>query len=239
MTLPPVRSLTRRAITILRTEGSRSLLRHVKSYGGFLVARVVACSRSYLYVHRLTQRDETPYLPRCDSWEIRVIHSDADADAVAAEGLEDVRKVFVYSPRALRHGAIAFCIYVDRALAHVGWVALTSEAKKWVDRLPYRVDFDAGEACTGGTYTMERFRGRNLMAYGYYLRLEYMRQIGRTLSRNAVLVNNVASQNVHARFEPEIHSTGRFIKLLRWNLWKETPLPGGPVRSLPPRGRSD
>jgi hypothetical protein len=231
---PPLRALSARAGRIARDEGFAALLRHTVSYAQFVVSRVVRYNHSYLYTHFLIERDEKDYLPRLESCDVRVIHSNSEADSVAAEGFEDLRKVLVYSPRALDRGAIAFCVYVDRSLAHVGWVALTPAAKQAVDRLPYKVDFADGEACTGGTYTIDRFRGRNLMAYGYYLRLEYLRKLGCTVSRNAVVVNNTASQKSHAKFSPEIWATGRFIQVLRWHRWTEKPLPGGPVRGLPP-----
>lgn len=230
----PLGALITRAVRLLRTEGPGSLLRHGVSFGAFLLGRVFKYSRAYLYEYVLTPRDERNFLPRLDSWDVRIIHSNAEADAVAREGMEDIRKVFVYSPRAFDRGGVAFCVYVSGALAHVGWLALTSEAKESIDRLPYHVDFDAGQACTGGTYTIDRFRGKGLMAYGYYLRLEYLRRLGYKSSRNAVAVSNVTSQRVHAKLDPEIRGTGRLIRVLRWSNWKEEPLPGGPVRGLPP-----
>lgn len=230
----PVRALSARALAILRTEGSMALLRHTLTYGAFLSRRVIRYNRSYLYLHDVRAREEEKFLPRLDSWDVRIIHSNAEADAVAAEGFEDLRKVFVHSPESLRRGAIAFCIYVERALAHIGWLALTPQAKECVDRLPYTVDFANGESCTGGTYTVPRFRGKGLMAYGYFLRFEYLRRLGYSSSRNAVRVNNRASQKAHSRFNPEIYGTGRLIQVLRWRAWSETPFPGGPVRGLPP-----
>ncbi len=230
----PVRALSARALTILRTEGPGAMLRHTLAYGAFLSRRVIRYNHSYLYTHDVKSRDEKGFLPRLDSWDVRVIHSNAEADAVAAEGFEDLRKMFVHSSESLRRGAVAFCVYVNHTLAHIGWLALTPEAKQHVDRLPYTVDFHGGQACSGGTYTVPRFRGKGLMAYGYYIRLEYLRQRGNTSSRNAVRIDNRASQKVHSKFDPEIRGTGRLIKVLRWQVWKEKPFPGGPVRGLPP-----
>ncbi|MFW6056806.1 MAG: hypothetical protein ACOC9B_05815 [Chloroflexota bacterium] len=230
----PVRALSARALAILRTEGVGAVLRHTLTYGAFLSRRVIRYNRSYLYTHEVRNRDEKEFLPRLDSWDVRIMHSNAEADAVAAEGFEDLRKVFVHSSYSLDRGAIAFCIFSGRTLAHVGWLALTPEAKQHVDRLPYAVDFLGGQACSGGTYTVPRFRGKGLMAYGYYIRLEYLRQHGYTSSRNAVRVDNRASQRVHAKFDPEIRGTGRLIQVLRWRAWKETPFPEGPARRLPP-----
>lgn len=230
----PVRALSARALAILRTEGPASMLRHTLTYGAFLSRRAIRYDRSYLYRHDVNARDEKEFLPRLDSWDVRIIHSNAEADAVAAEGLEDLRKVFVHSRESLRQGAIAFCVYVEHALVHIGWLALTPRSKQRVDRLPYVVDFARGESCTGGTYTVPKFRGRGLMAYGYFLRFEYLRQLGYTSSRNAVRINNRASQKAHSRFGPEILGTGRFIRILQWQAWKETPFPGGPVKGMPP-----
>ena len=114
--------------------------------------------------------------------------------------------------------------FVGQELAHEGWVALTEEAKRQVDSLPYDVDFLNKEACTGGTYTKPKYRGKGFMVYSYYKRLEYLRDIGVVKSRNAVCISNIASQKAHAKLEPTICARARYWKILRWEFWRETPL---------------
>lgn len=228
------RALFRRAVSLLRHEGVTSLLRHSWSFLTFAVGRGFMSREVYLYEHSLVPRDRERFLPRLQSWELRVLQSNADADAAAAEGLEDLRESFVFGARSLNSGAIAFCVYVDRRLAHVGWLAVDERGKHAVDRMPFQVAFDAGQACTGGTYTRPEYRGQGLMPYGYYERFEYLRARGFTSSRNSVEVNNIASQKAHSRFEPTIYGVGRFRKLLWWEDWRVRELPGGPRTGMPP-----
>ena len=227
-------ALARRGARLLRAEGPWAVLRQTWAFSGWIVGRCVAARSVYLYEHSLVPRDRAKFLPRVASWELRVIHSNEEADRVAAEGLEDLRDVFVFSRRSLDRGAVVFCVYIGTELAHVGWVATSQIAKNCVDKMPFQVAFDAGQACTGGTYTIRRFRGMGLMGYGYYERFEYLRQRGYASVRNSVVVSNVTSQKVHAKFEPLIYGVGRYRKLFRWVSWRTFELPGGPRRGMPP-----
>jgi len=231
-----LRALIRRAVNLARHEGPASLARHAFSFLAFLFHRVYMRRDVYLYEHSLEARDRSLFLPRLESWELRIIHSDADADTVAAEGLEDLRESYIYASRSLDWGAIVFCVYVERRLAHVGWVAVSERGKNAVDRMPFRVSFDACQACTGGTYTRPEYRGKGLMAYGYFERFEYLRTHGFTSSRNSVEVRNVSSQKAHAKFNPTIYGRGKYRKVLRWVTWRTEGLPGGPRRGMPPDG---
>jgi hypothetical protein len=112
--------------------------------------------------------------------------------------------------------------------------AVDALGKNSVDKMPFHVAFDAGQACAGGTYTIHKFRGMGLMGYGYYERFEYLRQRGFTSVRNSVLVSNVTSQKAHAKFEPLIYGVGRHRKVFRWTSWRTEALRGGPHRGMPP-----
>jgi len=223
--------LTHIAASVLREEGLPPLLRRSLAFAvsGFAVDWTL-----YLYEHSLVERDRTRYLPRLESWELRTVHSNLEADAVAAEGLEDFRRAVRHSRGRLDAGAVAFCVYVGAELAHVGWLAVDQKGKDSFDRIPYSVAFSAGQGCTGGTYTVPRFRGCRLMSYGYYERLEYLRARGFTSSRNVVGVMNVASHKAHAVFNPTIYGVGRYRRFLWWHSWREMPLPDGPCQGMPP-----
>jgi hypothetical protein len=135
----------------------------------------------------------------------------------------DFRRRFVTARRMLDKGAIAFCIFVKGEIAHIGWIALSEEAHKAVDNLPYRVGFLNHEACTGGTQTIPQYRGKGLMAYGYFKRFEFLREKGILVSRNAVAKSNIASQKAHAKFSPRVHAEAKHLRLLWWHFWKEKP----------------
>ena len=227
-------ALTSRARDILRNEGAGALLRHTLWFVGFLFGRVYRRQRVFLYEHSLVPRPRDKFLPRLESYDLRIVHSNEEADRLVAEGLEDFRSVFVFSRRHLeQNGAIAFCVYAGTELAHIGWVALDEESKRCIDTLPYHVVFGERQACTGGTHTVPKYRGRGLMAYGYYERFEYLWERGYVSSRNAVAVTNVASQKAHARFAPTVYGVGHYTKLLWWAKWSEELFPGGPRVGMP------
>ncbi len=230
-----LRALVQRAFSLARREGLGSLLRHSLSFIAYLWHRLFFFRTVYLYEHAIVPRDRHAFLPRLDSWELRILHSNEDAERVAAEGFEDLRKSFVFAPREFDSGAVAFCVYAGTELAHVGWLAVDARAKQAVDRMPFDVDFDSGQGCTGGTYTRPEYRGKGLMAYGYYERFEYLRQRGFTSSRNSVEVGNVSSQKAHAKFNPTIYGIGRYRKVLGWRQWRVEELPDGPCQGMPPR----
>ncbi len=193
----------------------------------FLMRYLFQCSTVYLYEHTMRERNEADFMPRTPDFTVRIVTSNQQADELAAEGF-DFRPYVFYARRVLDRGGVAFCIFVAGEFAHVGWVALTEEARGYIDPLPLRVDFSGNEACTGGTRTLARYRGMGLMTYGYFLRFEFLRKRGITVSRNTVATNNIASQRVHTKFVPRVYARARYLKILGWKFWKETPLPAEP-----------
>lgn len=211
-------AVLRRAKDILQTEGLAPLLRrgfefYIFQYGNY-----------YLYEHTLKERNEADFMPKIRDFTFKIIHTNEEADELAATTGSDFRRRFVNAGNGLDKGAIAFCFFVEGEIAHIGWVALSEEAKKALDSLPLKVAFSNNEAYTGGTETIPEYRGNGLMAYGYFKRFQFLREKGITASRNAVTVNNIASQRAHAKFSPKISAEARYLKLLWWKFWREMPL---------------
>ena len=92
--------------------------------------------------------------------------------------------------RNLDKGAIAFCIFVNGEVAHIGFVAMSEEAKNTVDHMPYKVDFSNNEACTGATETVPEYRSKGLMGYVYFKRFQFLREKGKVISRVSLLILN-------------------------------------------------
>ena len=220
----PMGALFRRARYVFKTEGLGVLLGRGFSYLRRYLAREFFRSGSYyLYEHMTKERLESDFMPKIDNFTFHLVSSQQEAEKLAAGGL-DLLSQSVGAVRKLENGAIGFCFFVGQELAHEGWVALTEEAKRRVDPLPYHVDFLNKEACTGATYTKPKYRGKGFMAYSYYKRLEYLRGRGIVKSRNAVAANNIASQKAHAKLEPAIYARARYLKILCWEFWREIPL---------------
>jgi GNAT superfamily N-acetyltransferase len=125
----------------------------------------------------------------------------------------------------LDHNATAFCLFVGKEFANVGWVIFSAETKSLFDVIPYHVDFAHGEVCTGGSWTRPKFRGRGLATYNFWLRSRHLRHLGYVRTRCAIATTNKASLGVHAQFDPIIRARGWYVRLGKWRHWKESPLP--------------
>lgn len=214
-------AMLKRARDILRTEGLKPLLMRGFAFMGDWFFEY---GDYYLYEYTLKERNEADFLPKIRDFTLKIISSNEEADKLAEAIGSDFRRRFVTASSKLDKGAIAFCIFVKGEIAHIGWVALSEQAHKAVDNLPYRVDFSNHEACTGGTQTIPEYRNKGLMAYGYFKRFQFLREKGIVVSRNAVAKSNIASRKAHARFSPRVYAEARYCKLLWWHFWKEKPL---------------
>jgi len=212
-----------RAKQILQSEGLISLVRRVFP---FVVKCFFRHETYYLYEHtprNIRNLDKADFMPKIDNFTFKIVSTNREADELEAEGLE-FRSQVINAGERQDKGAIAFCIFVGPELAHIGWVAMTEEAKRSMGEPPYKVDFSNGEVCTGGTVTTPKYRGKGLMTYGYWKRFEYVGAKGVRISRNAVITSNIASNKVHAKFNPRIYAQARYLKVLWWKSWKETPI---------------
>jgi hypothetical protein len=213
-------ALLLRAKEILQTEGLLPLLGRGLV---FLVGRFFRYENYYLYEHTLKERNEADFLPRIQDFTFKIVSTNPQADELVATGL-DFGSHHPNERRGLEKGGVAFCFFIDGKLAHIGWVAMNEEAKNSFDSLPYRVNFSNKQGCTGGTWSHPKYRGWGLMVYGYFKRFEFLREKGVKSSRNAVTVGNIASQKAHAKFGPQVYARGRYLKILGWKSWKETPI---------------
>lgn len=212
--------LLKRLKTILQTEGlSKIFLRTFKYIAGFFFQ----FGTFYIYEHTMRERIENEFFPSIKNLTFQMVSSNKQADELAANGLE-FRSYSIYTSRRLDKGAIAFCFFVGHDLAHISWVALTKEAKNTFDPIPYQIDFSNKEAWTGGSFTIPKFEGQGLMKYGYYKRLDFLREQGIRKSINIVSVKNIASQKAQAHFSPKIRGKAFYLKIFLWQYWKEMPL---------------
>jgi len=215
-----LRSLPSRVKTVLQEEGLIPLI--TKGFA-FLQGYFFQYSTFYLYEYTMKERNETDFMPRLQNFTFQIVSTNEQADELAANGIE-LSSLLIDARRHLDRGAVAFCILVGREIAHMGWVAMTEEAKNSLTPYPFEVDFSNRQAFTGGTVTLPKYRGKGLMAYGYYKRLQFLRERGITTSRNVVSTSNLISQRVHAKFNPKIYAKARYLKILGWQSWRETPI---------------
>ena len=216
--------LLRRANRVLQNEGLISLLRQAFAIvvGWFFKYRTY-----YLYEQVLgdiRKLNEANYIPKIDNYTFKVISTNQEADDLEAVGLE-FRSHVPNARKRLDKGAIAFCIFVGQELAHIGWVALTQQAKDTLPEPPYKLDFLSKEACGSDTWTNRKYRRRGLRLCSVFKRYEFMLNNGIMISRSAIAKKNIASQKGREKFSPRIYAEGRYLKILWWKSWRERPLP--------------
>jgi hypothetical protein len=211
------KALFNRANDIKKTEGWLYLIKRIFTYYIFQYRYF------YVYEHELVDLDESDFTPRLHGYSVKIISNNNEADDIATKKY-DFRLHYQDARKALDSGAVAFCIFANEELAHIGWIAMNKRAKKYVDPLPFHVDFCNYEAVTGGTKTNPKYRGKGLMNYGYYLRFNYLKKHGIKIARNAVKENNIPSHKSHQKFKYRITAKARYLKILSWVSWKETPV---------------
>jgi hypothetical protein len=216
--------LLRRAREIYQTEGLLPLLRQGLL---FLIGYLFRYENYYLYEHTLRARDEADFLPKARDFALKIVTTRRQADELAA-GFDFGSHLLSARPK-LAKGAVAFCLFVGGELAHIAWLAMSQEAKDSFAPLPYRVNFADRQGCTGGAWTHPRYRGKGLMVYAYFKRLQFLREKGFKSSRNAVNVANLISRRAQIRLAPRIYAKARYLKILWWDSWRETPVTGLPV----------
>jgi len=212
--------LCQRGKYILRSEGWWAFIRQ-----GFSFVRNLFFSYGnyYIYEKDLSPADEEiKFKPKIDCTP-KVISKPDDFDELIAQGYDFRAMNF---RRKLEKGALAFCFFVGKELVHVTWLARNKEAKQEIDYLPFKVDFEAGEVCSGASFTDPAHRGKRLLAHTYCHVFRYSANDGIVKDRFSIDVNNIASQKAHARFNPVITGKGRYLKMLWWQSWKESPMEG-------------
>jgi hypothetical protein len=213
--------IVKRSIDILKTEGLKNLLSHSLDY---LATKLFKREYFYVYQHTIKVREGSQYMPKLNDFDFRIVSSNAEADILAKEMGDDFRSRIIRASERLNKGAVAFVVYIQREFAYIGWAALTEEAKYAIDPRPCKADFANKQAYTGGSFTSPRYRGKGLMTYVYFRIFEFLRHQGITASKNIVSVHNLASQKVHAKFNPKICARARYTKILWWQFWKEFPI---------------
>ena len=201
-------------------EGLEALLRRTLY---FLLDPVFRYRTFYLYEHTLRDRNEADFIPRLNNLTYRIITTSREAGELADNESQFSPYVKRFK-KGLDKGAIAFCFFVDRELAHWGWVAMNQEAQDSLGGVPIKVDFAKQEAYTGAAFTLPKYRGKGLMKYSYFKRLQFLKESGMVITRSAVPKDNVASQRTLDRFGFKRYAKVRYLKVISWNYWKEKPL---------------
>ena len=176
----------------------------------------------YLLKHQIFKGKESEYLPNLDSYELKIIQNNDDAKKLINVGY-NFRSFWLLAYKRLAKGGIAVCIFVEKSLVNIGWIALSRDSKCIIDRLPYDIDFES-EACLAGSRTHPRYRGKGLMRYNEYHKYKFLFDNGIDVAKSHIEIHNFQSQKAQVVFNPKIYARARYLIVLGWKSWKETPL---------------
>jgi hypothetical protein len=200
----------------LLTRGTAFLIGHFFQYGTYYLYEIDVSKV-------LEQNKKHDFLPDIPDLTLKIVSTNEQADKLDGEGFE-FRSKFINARKRLDRGAIAFCIFIGRELANIGWIALTQQAKDSFDSLPYQVNFADKQGCTGAAETNPKYRNMGLMRYNYFIRLEFLKENGILRDRSAVAKSNIAARMGVAKISDNIYAEARFLKLMCGKFWKEKPL---------------
>lgn len=205
---------------ILKHEGIKRLLSRATSY---ILWNSVRYYSYYVSEVRLddTPEDERQYLPKIKDYDVRLISTNKEADALAAEGFSF--GAYEWSLRSpLDKGVHSFCVFIDKELAHINCVADNPGGKAALDPHPYHVDFENGEVMGGRAMTAPKYRRLGLRAYTGYLIRKLSREKGFKRSIGAIMVNNYpALANAAKNPNNLIRGKYRFIKIFGFEYCRE------------------
>jgi len=172
---------------------------------------------------QLGKSTEANFLPRIDDFTLKIVSANQEADELEAEGLE-FRSQSFNSRKALDKGAVALCVFVEQEIASICWVAMTQEAKNSLGEPPYDVDFSNHEACHPDSWTNPKYRGRGLAPYITFKATQLEGERGKVYRRSVARRGNIPSNRAYTKLGPNIHGQARYLKILWWKSWKESPL---------------
>ena len=192
----------------------------------FLIWRLFEYHTYHIFaddVEALLARTEASFKPRIADFTFTFVSSNPEADELESQGLE-FRSTIPNSAEWLSKGAIASCIFVGQELAHIGWIALSQEAKDALNEPPFQVHFADGEACTGQLWTRAEYQRLGLASYALTMRARLMLENGIKTERYAVNKRNISTQSFTVKYNADVCAEGRYLRILWWRSWRERPL---------------
>jgi len=208
--------LFKRGKHILQRDG---LVHFIKQ--GFLFLIGFQYENVYIYENTL---DGPEFAPRVQNVTVKIISMPRQLDDLAAEGFDFSYYPYTLLKEKVSRGAIAFCASVDKDFAHITYVAIKPEAKREADPLPFAVNFERGEACSGFSETDPRYRRMGIYAHVYSCIFRFLREQGRSLDRFTIRKSNLASHSALTKLGSRIVAEARYLRLFHLTFWKEKPI---------------
>jgi len=215
-------TLFTRARDIYREEG---LLPLIKIIFAFILSPVVdEYNNFYIYERPLKEGEEADHLHKIKNVTNKVVETVEQLEELTSEGFELSSLDISLAHYRLSKGAIAFLTFVDSELAYSSWAAFTKEAKKTVNRYPYKVDFKNHEITGGELWTNPKYRRQGLAYYSSYIREQFLISRGATRNRFIVLADNEAAQMGAAKGGAKLLAKARYLRIFGLQFWREKPV---------------
>lgn len=119
--------------------------------------------------------------------------------------------------RKTGNGSIAFCIFVEKELAHITWASLNERSRNKVDRMPVPIDWDI-EVWTGSSRTIPKYRRKGLYLYAYSEIFKHSKTIGKLRNKFTIEKKNKDSHKALIKHNSKVIGSGYHISFI-WDIW--------------------
>ncbi|MDD5043626.1 MAG: hypothetical protein PHD51_03070 [Patescibacteria group bacterium] len=206
------------SVYTLKEEGFFSFCQKALAH---LAGSIFSYNTILVYEKDLTKLDNIYFYPRLDGAVLKIISS-IDEYNKAKEGGYSLD--IAVSERWIGEGAIAFCVFVGRDLAHLTWVALNQETKSHIDSNNYQVDFLNKEVASGASKTKKKYLRKGLYLFVYSEIFIFLHNLGKTRDKFTINESNTASRRALEKFNPRIIKKIKCLRILFFSKCRELPL---------------
>ena len=123
----------------------------------------------------------------------------------------------------LKKQAKAFCIFVDKNLVHITWLALNNESKKFVDDRPMKIDW-SNTGVWGLAYTHPNFRKNGFYQNTHKQIQKFLLNKNIKFNRFTIKKRNVPSISAMSKFKPKNIAKGYSFHLLKFKFRLSIPI---------------
>ncbi len=205
---------------ILRREG---LFTSVKRTILFLVRDLFKYESIYLYraiLENEAQKPESTH--KTKGLSLKIITTNKQVEELIASGF-NFDWFLISADKRLHRGAVALCLFTERQLVYISWLAMNAQAKDAITGSPQPIDFSNKEAYAGWTFKNPKYwRIGGGYVDMYFSIVRFLWQKGFKachfeIDKKNTISNNTMSKRIHIKPYRE----ARYIKLLWWKFWQE------------------
>lgn len=206
--IPRIRELFRIAKLILHREGTLSLFKALFKQLSFTYKPYV------LYKNTL----DGPIIPcKVDNLTLKSISDPRELDKLVDENFtfSSYHMNIQECKERLSRGALLFCAFVGKELAHGSWVATSRRA--YYDFHPFPMDCER-TGYVGGTMTIPKYQRKGINLYAHSEIFQYLKESGLSKAVIAIEKNNIAAQNSQDKLCSKVWRRGYYLRLFIFEL---------------------